>query len=150
MLSTAAQEIVYAIRARLYRHLHVLPVSFHQRRQTGDLLVRLSSDIIMLRDVLIDFVVNLFSGTVMAVVMLGIMLAVDPVLTIISVAVMPIIIGLSSVYGHRIRANANKQRKREGQVAAVMHEALAAMSVVQLHGAGGREQERFKEINRQS
>jgi ATP-binding cassette subfamily B protein len=31
-----------------------------------------------------------------------------------------------------------------------MHEALAAMSVVQLHGAGEREQERFRVINRQS
>jgi ATP-binding cassette subfamily B protein len=150
MLSSAAQEIVYAIRARLYRHLHVLPLSFHQRRRTGDLLVRLSADIIMLRDVLIDFVVNLFSGAVMVLLMLGIMFAVDPLLTIVSIAVMPLIIGLSSVYGHRIRANANKQRKREGQVAAVMHEALAAMSVVQLHGAGEREQERFQEINRQS
>jgi ATP-binding cassette subfamily B protein len=150
LLSTAAQQIVYAIRARLYRHLHVLPLSFHQRRRTGDLLVRLSADIIMLRDVLIDFIVNLFSGAVMVLLMLGIMFAVDPVLTIVSIAVMPIIIALSSVYGHRIRANANKQRKREGQVAAVMHEALAAMSVVQLHGAGEREQQRFQEINRQS
>ena len=150
LLSSAAQEIVYGIRRRLYRHLHVLPLSFHQRRRTGDLLVRLSADIIMLRDVLIDFIVNLFSGAVMVVLMLGIMVAVDPLLTAVSVAVMPMIVGLSWAYGHRIRANANKQRKREGQVAAVMHEALAAMSVVQLHGAGGREQERFQEINRQS
>ncbi|MBO0728615.1 MAG: ATP-binding cassette domain-containing protein, partial [Acidimicrobiaceae bacterium] len=150
LLSSAAQEIVYRIRTRLYRHLHVLPLSFHQRRRTGDLLVRLSADIIMLRDVLIDFIVNLFSGAVMVLLMLGIMFAVDPLLTLVSIAVMPIIIGLSSAYGRRIRVNANKQRKREGQVAAVMHEALAAMSVVQLHGAGEREQERYREINRQS
>lgn len=150
LLSSAAQQIVYGIRTRLYRHLHVLSLSFHQRRRTGDLLVRLSADIIMLRDVLIDFVVNLFSGLVMVVLMIGIMLAVDPLLTLVSIAVMPTIVGLSWLYGKRIRANANKQRKREGQVAAVMHEALAAMSVVQLHGAGEREQERFHEINRQS
>lgn len=150
LLSSAAQQVVYAIRTRLYRHLHVLPLSFHQRRRTGDLLVRLSSDIIMLRDVLVDFIVNLFSGAVMVVLMVGIMLSVDPLLTIVSIVVMPIIVGLSSVYGRRIRANANKQRKREGQVAAVMHEALAAMSVVQLHGASDREQERFHEINRRS
>src|SRR6266446_1133707 len=59
LLSSAAQEIVYAIRSRLYRHLHRLPLSFHQRRSTGDLLVRLSSDIVLLRDVLIDSTVNL-------------------------------------------------------------------------------------------
>lgn len=150
LLSSAAQEIVYGIRSRLYRHLHLLPMSFYQRRRTGDLLVRLSADIIMLRDVLIDFIVNLFSGAIMVVLMLGIMFAVDPWLTFVSIAVMPTIVGLSWVYGRRIRSNANKQRKREGQVAAVMHEALAAMSVVQLHGAGEREQERFHEINNRS
>src|SRR5437016_5925758 len=35
LLSSAAQEIVYEIRARLYRHLHRLSPSFHQRRSTG-------------------------------------------------------------------------------------------------------------------
>ena len=37
LLSRAAQEIVYGIRSRLYRHLHSLPMSFHQRSSTGDL-----------------------------------------------------------------------------------------------------------------
>jgi ATP-binding cassette, subfamily B, bacterial len=150
LLSSAAQEIVYGIRTRLYRHLHVLPASFYQRRRTGDLLVRLSADIILLRDVLIDFIVNLGSGAVLVVLMVAIMFAVDPVLTLASLAVMPAIVGLSWLYGRRIRANARRQRKREGQVATVMHEALGAMSVVQLHGAEEREQRRFHDINRQS
>ena len=150
LLSTAAQQIVYGIRTRLYRHLHVLPASFYQRQRTGDLLVRLSADIILLRDVLIDFIVNLGSGAVLVVLMVGIMLLVDPVLTLASLVVMPAIVGLSWLYGRRIRRNAHQQRKREGQVAAVMHEALSAMSVVQLHGAQAREQERFHDINRRS
>src|SRR5207253_7721844 len=44
LLSSAAQEIVYGVRSRLYRHLHRLPLSFHQSRRTGDLLVRLRSE----------------------------------------------------------------------------------------------------------
>ncbi|HYZ30602.1 MAG TPA: ABC transporter transmembrane domain-containing protein [Thermoleophilaceae bacterium] len=150
LLSSAAQEIVYGIRTRLYRHLHALPLSFHQRRRTGDLLVRLSADIILLRDVLIDFIVNLGSGAVLIVLMVAVMFVVDPLLTVVSLAVMPLIVGLSWLYGRRIRRNAHRQRKREGEVASVMHESLAAMSVVQLHGAEGREQDRFHQINRRS
>jgi ATP-binding cassette subfamily B protein len=150
LLSSAAQEIVYAIRRRLYRQLHRLPVSFHQRRRTGDLLVRLSADIIVLRDVLIDSVVNIGTGLILVLLMLAVMLAVDPVLTAVSVGVMPLIILGTAFYGRRIRETSRKQRKREGQVAAVMHEALASMDVVQLYGAGDREQERFEELNRAS
>ncbi|HET8894870.1 MAG TPA: ABC transporter transmembrane domain-containing protein [Gaiellaceae bacterium] len=150
LLSSAAQEIVYAIRTRLYRHLHRLPLAFHQRRSTGDLLVRLSSDIVLLRDVLIDSTVNLGTNILVLGLMLAVMLAVDPVLTGISLGVMPPIFLLTILYGRRIRASSKQQRKREGQLAAAMHEALAAIDVVQLHGASEREHERFQQLSRRS
>ncbi|HET6847301.1 MAG TPA: ABC transporter transmembrane domain-containing protein [Gaiellales bacterium] len=150
LLSKAAQEIVYSIRSRLYRHLHRLPISFHQQRRTGDTLVRLSSDIILLRDIVVDSVVNLGTGAIMLMMMLAVMLAVDPLLTAVSLAVMPLITGFTWLYGRRIRENSKKQRKREGEVAAAMHEAISSMAVVQLHGAEQREQERFHDINRRS
>jgi ATP-binding cassette, subfamily B, bacterial len=150
LLSSAAQEIVYDIRARLYRHLHRLSPAFHQRRSTGDTLVRLSSDIVVLRDVLVDAVVNVGTGLILVALMLAVMFSVDPVLTAVSLGVMPAIIVCSALYGRRIRVNSSKQRKREGQVAAAMHEALAAIDVVQLHGATAREEARFGELNRRS
>ncbi len=150
LLSTAAQDIVYRIRSRLYRHLHRLSLAFHQRRPTGDLLMRLSADIILLRDTLIDTVVNVGTGVLMVVMMLAVMFWVDPLLTFVSLAVMPPIFLLTMLYGRRIRVNARQQRKKEGQVAAAMHEALAAMDVVQLHGAAEREHERFAQLNRRS
>ena len=150
LLSSAAQEIVYGIRARLYRHLHRLPLSFHRSRPTGDTLVRLSSDMVLLRDTLVDSTVNLGTGVILLGLMLSIMLIVDPVLTGVAVLVMPLVVVLGALYGRRIRATSKRQRKREGQVAAVMHEALSAIDVVQLHGATEREQERFHEINRRS
>jgi ATP-binding cassette subfamily B protein len=150
LLSKAAQEIVYSIRSRLYRHLHRLPIAFHQQRRTGDTLVRLSSDIILLRDIVVDSIVNLGTGAIMLIMMLAVMLAVDPLLTAVSLAVMPVIAGLTWLYGRRIRENSKKQRKREGEVAAAMHEAISSMAIVQLHGAEQREQERFHDINRRS
>jgi ABC-type multidrug transport system fused ATPase/permease subunit/predicted glycosyltransferase len=78
------------------------------------------------------------------------MALIDPVLTGVALLVMPVVFALSYFYGKRIRANSQKQRKREGQVAAAMHEALSSMALVQLHGASAREQRRFHEINRRS
>lgn len=150
LISSAAQEIVYGIRARLYRHLHLLSMSFYARRRAGDTLVRLSTDIIVLRDILIDTVVNLGSSVILIVMMGTVMMIIDPVLTVVSMLVVPLIILLTAVYGGALRTTAKKQRKREGQVASVMHEALSAIDIVQLHGASGREQERFQDANRRS
>jgi ATP-binding cassette subfamily B protein len=150
LLSRAAQQIVYGIRTRLYAHLHRLPLSFHQERKTGDTLVRLSSDIILLRDILVDTIVSLGTGVMLLMMMVVVMALVDPLLTGVALLVMPAIFALAFFYGRRIRVNSQTQRKREGQVAAAMHEALSAIAVVQLHGAGEREQQRFHEINRRS
>ena len=150
MLSRAAQQIVYGIRTRLYAHLHRLPLSYHQQRKAGDTLVRLSSDIILLRDVLVDAIVSLGTGVMLILMMIVVMALIDPVLTGVALLVMPVVFALSYFYGRRIRVNSQKQRKREGQVAAAMHEALSSMAIVQLHGASEREQERFHEINRRS
>src|SRR5205823_14486380 len=132
---------------RLYRHLHRLTPSFHQRRSSGDTLVRLSADIIVLRDVLVEAVVNTGTGVIMLALMLALMFSLDPVLTGVSLGVMPAIIAASYFYGRRIRVNSRQQRKREGQVAAAMHEALSAIDVVQLHGATDREERRVWELN---
>ena len=150
LLSRASQQIVYGIRTRLYAHLHRLPLSFHQERKTGDTLVRLSSDIILLRDILVDTIVSLGTGVMLVLMMIVVMALVDPLLTGVALLVMPLIFALAWFYGRRIRVNSQTQRKREGQVAAAMHEALSAIAVVQLHGAGEREQERFHAINRRS
>jgi ATP-binding cassette subfamily B protein len=150
LLSRSAQQIVYAIRTRLYSHLHRLPLAFHQQRKTGDTLTRLSSDIILLRDILVDAIVSLGTGVILLLMMIVVMALVDPLLTAIALLVMPAIFVLAFFYGRRIRTNSRKQRKREGQVAAAMHEAISAMAVVQLHGAGEREEERFHDLNRRS
>lgn len=150
LLSTAAQDIVYSIRTRLYRHLHRLDLSFHVQRPVGDTLVRLSADIVMLRDVLIDGIVTLGSGLIMLVLMLIVMALVDPVLTLLAVSVMPLAFFITWIYGGQIRLRSRKQRKREGQVAALMHESLAAIATVQLHGAEAREEARFRAANRRS
>ena len=149
-LSSAAQEIVYAVRTRLYRHLHRLDMSFHVPRPVGDTLVRLSADIIMLRDVLIDFTVTMASGLIMLVMMLVVMAWVDPVLTALAVATMPPVFMITYVYSGQLRVRSRKQRKREGELAAMMHESLAAISVVQLNSAEAREEERYRIANRRS
>ncbi|MGI8801713.1 MAG: ABC transporter ATP-binding protein [Solirubrobacteraceae bacterium] len=150
LLASSAQEIVYAIRTRLYRHLQLLPMSFHMSRPVGDTLVRLSSDIVVLRDVLIDFIVTVAAGIVMIALMITVMLLIDPVLTALAAATMPLAFVITYVYGDQIRARSRKQRRREGEVAALMHESLSAMSVVQLHGAEARELARFAAANKMS
>ena len=53
LTSLAGQQIVTQLRRRLFAHVQRLPQSFHARASTGDLLTRLTGDILMLRELLI-------------------------------------------------------------------------------------------------
>src|SRR5437588_13031582 len=114
--------MVDSIRRRLYRHLHRLPLSLHQGPSTGDLLVRLSSDILLLRDVLIDSIVNLGSGLVLIVLMLTMMLFVDPVLTGIALLLLPLIAVVSAFYGRRICGSWRRKHQHDRQIEAALRE----------------------------
>ncbi|MFQ5460393.1 MAG: ABC transporter transmembrane domain-containing protein, partial [Anaerolineae bacterium] len=47
------QSVVMAVRRRLFAHVQRLPMSFHSRSRTGDVLSRLTGDILLLRDLVV-------------------------------------------------------------------------------------------------
>src|SRR5260370_2991689 len=73
-MSVAASHILSEIRAKLFRHLANLSVSFHGRHRTGDLITRVTYDVDRIREVtvssLLPFLVNVLTLTAMVGVML--------------------------------------------------------------------------------
>jgi ATP-binding cassette subfamily B protein len=59
--ATAGQDVVMAIRRELFEHLQTLSLSFHRRAHAGDLLMRLTGDIIMLREMVVAAAITLLT-----------------------------------------------------------------------------------------
>src|SRR4051794_27324340 len=55
-LNRAGRTIVFDLRAAVYDHIQRLSLQFHDRRSTGDLLTRVTSDVKSLRDVFTESV----------------------------------------------------------------------------------------------
>ena len=62
--STVAKRVGFDLRHRLYHHVQRLSLSFYERRQTGDMVVRLTSDI----DAAEDFISSPCSAIVLDVI----------------------------------------------------------------------------------
>ncbi|HYN82885.1 MAG TPA: ABC transporter ATP-binding protein [Gemmatimonadaceae bacterium] len=133
------QKVVARLRADLFRHLQHLDFSFHDRRKTGDLLVRLTADIRLLRDALVKIPLGLSENSLLMVGMAIIMLLMDWRLALVSFASLPLLYLLMRRYRKPMRAAIRKQRRQEGDLATKMSESLGAIRVV--HGFGLEEQE---------
>ena len=64
----------------LFAHLQALPPSEFDRRQTGDLLMRLTGDIQMLRQMLVDAIINAGQSALVIVAMIAAMFWLNPTL----------------------------------------------------------------------
>ena len=135
------------VRADLFRHLQSLSLGFHAQSRTGDLTIRLVSDVGMLKDALVTAAMPLLANILIFTGMVGVMLWLDWRLALVALAPLPLLWILSRFLTVRIRKVSRTQRKRQGALAATASEALAGIESVQALGLEGRTNEAFSGAN---
>jgi ABC-type multidrug transport system fused ATPase/permease subunit len=149
-VATAGQEVTYALRRKLFRHLACLSLSFHHQHSVGDLLLRATGDTNMLREMLVDATLIVLTEFLVLAGMVGVMLYMDWQLTMISLTVLPLLaVAVFRISGD-LRTAVRRQRKKEGRMAALFGEMLQGISVIQVFGREAYEEERFGASNRRS
>jgi len=148
LMATVGQQVVGKIRQDLFAHLQTLPPAVFERRKTGALLARLTGDIQMLRQMLVNALVTFGQGALTIVAMLSAMFWLNPPLALLALAATPISMWTSWRISRQIRVATSKQREKESEVAAIAHDVLGAMAVVQAFNRETIEQRRFSRQNR--
>ena len=145
--ATAAEGIVRRVRDRLYDHLQHLPVAFHDRAETGDLVQRSTSDVETLRQFLASQVVEIGRAALMLLVPLPLMLALDWRLTLVSVAFIPIVLGFSFRFFRRVQSAFKTVDEAEAQMTSTLQENLTGIRVVRAFARQDFEAAKFAERN---
>lgn len=147
LIAAVGQKVVADIRLDLYRHVQRLSHSFHDTASSADIISRLTGDVRMMRDLLIDAAVFFAARAIVMVGTVGIMLLMDWRLTIAALVVVPGLVWVTQSYGARIKDAARRQRRKEGKIAVVMTEGISAISVVKGFAREAYEEERFARQN---
>jgi len=150
LTATAGQDVVMSLRRELFRHLQSLSLRYHRRERLGDILMRLTGDIVMLREMVVSALLSTVSHTLVVIGVLCVMLSINWRLTLIAAAIAPVLFLVLSVFRARLIEAAALQRKREGQLVSSAHEVLQAVHVVQANTAEEHEENRFRDMNRRS
>ncbi len=144
------QEVAADLRLDLYSHIQRLCFNFHDRRRTGDLLVRLTSDVRMLREALVSLPIELTEHLLLTVGMLTVMFIMDWQLTLVALLLLPGLAMLMRKYRRPMKRAIRKQRDREGHLATIASETLGAVKIVQGYRRERDEIRRFGSENRRS
>jgi ATP-binding cassette subfamily B protein len=150
LVATASAGVTRAMRYRIFSHLTRLSPGFHARHKSGDLLVRLMGDASMVTTMLVDTTIDVAQRSVTVLFTVGLMLYLDPLLTLGMLAAIPVLLVFVRFISGSIKSAVRKQREKEGDLADYLHEAIAATETIQSLGGGAQVVRRFARNNRSS
>src|SRR5689334_5904503 len=142
--------MVNDLRATLYAHLQRLSLAFHGRQKVGDLMYRVTSDTFAVQTIVMNGLMPMLSALVLLGGMLWILLPMDPVLTLLSLTIVPGLFLLILVLNRRIGEMATEVRDADARVYSVIHWAISSMKVVQAFTKEEEEHRRFLAASRDS
>ncbi len=121
------------LRDRVFAHLQKLPVSYFQHTKTGDLMSRLTNDIHAVRELMGFGSLAIVDALVVLVFSLGLMIAIDPWLTLWSMLAMPTITVVVRFFGRHIFRWSRDTQEQLSVMSAYVQENLSGIRVVQAY-----------------
>ena len=135
LLGRTAESVVLTARERLISRLLRLRVSALDRLKPGELLSRVTSDTTLLRSVSTYGLVHTVNAVFLLIGSIVLMARLDPVLLLVTGAVLAVNAVAVLVVVPRIRRATERSQAAVGQMGAVLERALGGFRTIKAHGA---------------
>ena len=96
------EYLIYDMRAKVFRHVQSMPISFFARTQTGALISRLNNDIIGAQQAFTDLLSNIVGNVILVGLVLVSMLVLSWQITLVALVLVPIFILPAKAFGPRL------------------------------------------------
>ena len=142
-----AESLVETMRNRLFSHIQRLPFSWHMQNQTGDIIQRCTSDVDMVKNFVSEQLTSVFRIVILIILSLFFMFSMNPRLTLVALASIPIIIAYSAYFHSKIGRQFMICDGNEGILSTIAQENLTGVRVVRAFGREKYEKDRFEKQN---
>ncbi len=138
------------MRTELYAYLQALSLKFHDARRSADSSFRVAYDSQAIQTIYNKGFTNIFGSVITLVGIFFIMLRLDWELTLLSLGIVPLIVGAIYFFAHRIRTESTSIQEQESAVLAQVQEGLSGIRMVHAFGREDFEVSQFHERAQQS
>jgi ATP-binding cassette subfamily B protein/subfamily B ATP-binding cassette protein MsbA len=146
-LGTAGQRALFDARADVIAKIEQLDVAFFESVESGDLMSRLINDISQVDSFLSQVFRRVISATLGLVATLAAMLWVDWRLALATLLVVPLMLGVTRLFGAIARRAFRQRQEAIGDVSATLAEELGGIKVAQAFNRIDRNRTEFTQRN---
>ncbi|MGH3474165.1 MAG: ABC transporter transmembrane domain-containing protein [Aeromicrobium sp.] len=144
-MARGGRSLGYHIRTAMYAHLQRLPLGYHDSKRTGDVLTRVTGDVLVVEEFVVKSVSNIVGSLLVLVGSFTFLMFQSWRVAIVALFVVPILAFVSRFYSLRIKIASKTQRGREGELASTAQEMLTSIRLVQSYGRGSVDLNRFSD-----
>jgi len=149
IMAGVAQRIVRTLRDDLFAKLQTLSLRYFDQHTHGDLMSRLSNDVENISNVLTANGTQLISNALMLIGVVVMMAAINLPLTLVTLLILPMMLGLTRGIARHTREGFRDQQKYLGQLNGIIEETVTGQQVVKAYVREGEAIETFAVTNRQ-
>jgi len=131
IMARVGQSIIFDLRARLFEHIQKLSLSFFSRYSVGRLITRVINDVGVLREFIVWAILAIARDLFTLVGILVAMLALNVRLSLLTFAVLPVMLGVTILFKRQARENYRAVRSAISWVNSVLAENINGVRVVQ-------------------
>ena len=143
----AGENFAKNMRDTLFTHVQKLPMSWHDKNQTGDIIQRCTSDVEVIRNFVVTQLLEVFRTIFLVAVSFGMMVAMNVKLSMIVLLFVPLVVVYSAVFYRLIARRFTDADEAEGALSTVVQENATGVRVVRAFGREKYEMDRFLEKN---
>ena len=143
-------QALLKLRTDLYAHLQRLSLKFHDARRSADSSFRVAYDSQSIQTIYNKGFTNIFASVIALIGTFIVMLRLDWVLTLLSLSIVPLIVGAIYFFASRIRTESTSIQEHESAVLAQAQEGLSSIRMVHAFGREDFEVMQFHQQAQQS
>ena len=143
----AGENFAKNMRDALFAHVQKLPMKWHDKHQTGDIIQRCTSDVEVIRNFVVTQLLEVFRTVFLVAVSFSIMVSMNVKLSLIVLLFVPLVVAYSGIFYRLIARRFTDADEAEGALSTVVQENATGVRVVRAFGREKFEMERFREKN---
>ena len=124
------QRMVYDLRRRLFDHLTALGLHHHITKPTADLVYRVDVDAYAIENLVMSGIFPLATSSLALIVMFGVMMYLNPIIALLSLAVVPFLFLCLRYYTSTLSTREERVKELESKLLERLYETFGAMRLV--------------------
>ncbi|BAU47741.1 multidrug ABC transporter ATP-binding protein [Sulfurifustis variabilis] len=143
LAAIAGHRMIRDLRVALFSHVQRLSHAFFARHQTGAIVSRLVSDISLAQNFVGSALTNVWMDIVLLIALVVILTVIHPMMTLVSLVLMPVYVYALHALGPRIRLSSKEVQQRLEVLSGGLQEKVAGVTIVKGFAREGQETQIF-------